>query len=205
MKIKQKKFSIQILLFLTGILLLYFTYNTNEKDDLSKFKSDSADKVQNNKKNAEEKVIEAEKKNKFLDVEYRGIDLSGNRFLIKSGEAEFLVDKPEIIYMKNIKVIFYFKDKTTLFIFADNGVFNNKNNDMKFEKNVKAEYLDNNIFSNKLDYLNSKNLLTIYENVRGNSEKGNIIADKLEFDISKQTLDISMFNKNKINVNVNYK
>ena len=77
---------------MTGILLLYFTYNTNEKDDLSKFKSDSADKVQNNKKNAEEKVIEAEKKNKFLDVEYRGIDLSGNRFLIKSGEAEFLVE-----------------------------------------------------------------------------------------------------------------
>ena len=34
-------------------------------------------------------------------------------------------------------------------------------------------------------------------------ERGTVFADKLFFDIKKQTLDISSFNKSKVNANLN--
>ena len=73
---------------------------------------------------------------------------------------------------------------------------------MKFTKNVKAKYLDSELFAEKADYSNSKNYLSIYENVRINDIQGNLIADKLLFDITKQKLDITSFNDGKINANV---
>ena len=74
---------------------------------------------------------------------------------------------------------------------------------MKFEENVKAEYLGSELFAEYADYSNSENFLSIYDNVRINDIQGNLIADKLLFDITKQKLDITSFNNGKINANVN--
>ena len=104
--------------------------------------------------------------------------------------------------MKIVNAIFYFKDNTTLYVWADEGIYNNKTFDMKFNKNVKAEYLESKLYAGKADYSNSENYLSIYENVRINDTKGNLIADKLLFDITKQKLDITSFNNGKINANV---
>ena len=104
--------------------------------------------------------------------------------------------------MKIVEAIFYFKDNTVLYISSENGVYNNKTLDMKFEKNVKAKYEDSELFAGKAEYSNSQSYLSIYENVRINDMRGNLIADKLLFDIKKQKLDITSFNKGKINANV---
>ena len=135
-------------------------------------------------------------------MEYQGIDLNGNRYLIKSEEAEFDVSKPELIFMEIMNTTFYFKDGTKLSVSADRGVYNNLTNDMEFRENVLAIYGENKINADNLDYFNTKSLLTVYGNVIGNGLKGDIVADKLNFDISKRTLDISMFNNDQINVNV---
>ena len=92
------------------------------------------------------------------------------------------------------------KDGTVLKVKGDYGSYNNKTKDMKFRDNIVAEYNENFLYADNLDYLNSKNLLNIYKNVKTKSNQGNIIADKLEFDISKQTLDISMFDENLVDV-----
>ena len=81
--------------------------------------------------------------------------------------------------------------------------YNNKNFDMQFSENVKAEYLDSKLFAEKANYSNTENYLSIYENVRINDIKGNLIADKLLFDITSQKLDITSFSNGKINANVN--
>ena len=73
---------------------------------------------------------------------------------------------------------------------------------MEFSKNVKANYMDSELFAEKANYSNTGNYLSIYENVRINDIRGNLIADKLLFDITKQKLDITSFNKGKINANV---
>ena len=49
----------------------------------------------------------------------------------------------------------------------------------------------------------SKNLLTIYGNVKTESIKGNISADNIEIDISKRTVDLSMFGKGEVKVIMN--
>ena len=100
--------------------------------------------ISKSKKERVEKQIE-ESSNKdsniFFNVEYTGLDLNGNRYLLKSNEAELDKTTPEIVLMKTVHATFYFKDNTTLFIEADEGDFNNRTLDMIFKKNVEADFL----------------------------------------------------------------
>jgi len=186
---------IQFFLLFFGVLLIYLTYYNKS--------------IETDQKLASQKIIkltEEDSSNKgdvFFDIEYSGLDLQGNRYLLKSEEAYVEDTNIEIIYMKNVDAKFYFKDNTILFIIADNGIYNNKTLDMKFEKNVEANYLDSELFAEKAEYSNSKSFLSIYENVRINDIKGNLIADKLLFDMTSQKLDITSFKDKKINANVN--
>jgi len=196
---KKKLKFIQFFLLFFGLLIIYLTYYNKEESIEENIISKSInDKVKKKPSNDS-----SESKDIFFDIEYTGLDLNGNRYVLKSEEANLDESKPEIVYMKIVEAIFYFKDDTKLYIWSDNGIYNNKNFDMKFEKNVKAKYLGSELFAEKADYSNSKNYLSIHDNVRINDIRGNLIADKLLFDITKQKLDITSFNNGKINANVN--
>ena len=189
---------IQALIFITAILLIYYTYGNkggkvNDRSNVSDI-SKTAD--------SEKKENESQT-NTFLDVEYRGVDLRGNRYKIKSEEANFEVGNPEIIEMKVMSAVFYFKDGTVLKVRGDYGIYNNKSNNMNFRENVKAEYEKNYLFADNLDFFNTENSLTIYGNVRTESIKGSMMADNLEFDLLKQTLDISMLENKQIDMRLN--
>tara|TARA_A100001011_G_scaffold122544_1_gene129349 strand:+ start:1121 stop:1741 length:621 start_codon:yes stop_codon:yes gene_type:complete len=188
----------QITLLIFGILLIYLTYYNKEKN------INESSIFELNKKSIENQVTdsESEKKELFFNIEYSGLDLNGNRYLLKSSEAYRDKLNPEIINMKIVEAIFRFKDDTVLYVWADEGIYNNKTLDMRFERDVKANYLDSKLYAEKAEYSNTKNYLSIYENVRINDIKGNLIADKLLFDIKKQKLDITSFNNGKINANV---
>tara|TARA_B100000780_G_scaffold263512_1_gene217447 strand:+ start:137 stop:757 length:621 start_codon:yes stop_codon:yes gene_type:complete len=196
---KKKIKIIQLLLFFFGILIIYFTYYGKEINNEEKIISKSK------KERVEKQIEESSNKdsNIFFNVEYTGLDLNGNRYLLKSNEAELDKTTPEIVLMKTVHATFYFKDDTIMYVWSDEGVYNNKTLDMKFKKNVRAEYLSSELFAEKAEFSNSKNYLSIYENVKINDIRGNLIADKLLFDISKQKLDITSFNNGKINANVN--
>ena len=198
MERKKKLRLTQLTLLIIGILIIYSTYY-NEKANLNK-------KIISKK--TEEKVIKqkieetSESGDIFFNVEYTGLDLSGNRYSLNSKEAYLDELKPEIVYMKNVHAIFYFKNDTVLNIWSNDGIYNNKNLDMKFENNVKAKYLESNLTAEKAEYSNSKSYLTIYENVRVDDVRGNLVADKLLFDITEKKLDITSFNDGKISANV---
>ena len=149
-----------------------------------------------------EALKDEDDKDLFFNIEYTGLDLRGNRYLLKSEKARLDEFKPEIVYMETVHAIFYFKDNTILYIWSDEGIYNNKNFDMEFSKNVKANYMDSELFAEKANYSNTGNYLSIYENVRINDIRGNLIADKLLFDITKQNLAITSFNDGKITANV---
>ena len=195
---KKKLRLIQSFLLIFALLAIYLTYYQKETDETKEIISSSS----------KEKLKElssqdnSEKKDMFFDIEYSGIDLNGNRYLLKSEEANLDGIKPEIVYMKIVNAIFYFKDDTTLYVWADSAVYNNKTLDIKFEDNVRANYLESKLFADKADYSNTDNYLSIYENVKINDKRGNLIADKLLFDITEQKLDITSFNNGKINANV---
>jgi hypothetical protein len=187
---KKKILLIQITIFIFATLLIYFTYY-NRDNEMKKIKSIDLKKKEN---------TTTGNLNTFEDIEYKGIDLNGNRYEIKSEIASFDVKSPELIDMKVMKGVFYFKDGTILTVTGDYGKYNNKTMDMEFKNNVVAKYIDNILYADNLNYMNTKNMLTIYGNVKTESVKGNIAADKLEFDLSDQTLDASMFNEEQIKV-----
>ncbi len=191
---KKKLRLIQFFLLFFGLLIIYLTYYNKEI---------TPDQEKISTKISETNEDVSEEKDLFFNIEYSGFDLQGNRYSLKSKEAYFDELDQAIVYMKVVDAIFYFKDGTILYVKADNGIYNNKTLDMKFEQNVKANYMNSELFADKAEYSNTKNFLSIYENVRINDIKGNLIADKLLFDITSQKLDITSFSNGKINANVN--
>tara|TARA_B100000424_G_C22917236_1_gene488031 strand:- start:386 stop:970 length:585 start_codon:yes stop_codon:yes gene_type:complete len=190
-KRKTKLLVIQFLIFFTAILLIYLTYYQKQDDQTKNFEKN--------------KIIETktdDKKNFFEDVQYRGVDLNGNRFIIESKTAEFDAENPNDIFMYKMLGYFYFKDGSVLRIQSDRGRYNNETQDTEFKDNIIAEHRDNVLYSDNIDYLNSKGLLKIYGNIRGNTDKGQILADTLNYDLKKETLSISMFDNDLIDVKV---
>ena len=188
---KKKLRILQGILLFFGIVVVIFTYTKNPNIQKDNFLSEE-------KKND---LLTEETKNSdvFYNIEYSGIDLSGNRYILKSEEAINDKINPDLIKMKLVEAIFYFKDGKILKIFSKRGIYNNKTLDMIFEKNIKAYYEESNLFAEKAIYSNSENFLTISENVKIKDVKGTMFADKLYFDITNQTLNISSINDNKIN------
>ena len=192
---RKKKLRItQFFLLILGLIIIYLTYYNREISNTDLAEEKLIKKTLKDENESDEDL--------FFNIEYTGLDLRGNRYLLKSEKARLDELKPEIVYMDTVHAIFYFKDNTILYIWSDKGIYNNKNLDMKFSDNVRAEYMESKLFAEKADYSNSKNYLSIYENVRIDDIKGNLIADKLLFDIKKQNLAITSFNDGKINANI---
>jgi hypothetical protein len=146
-----------------------------------------------------------QKENIFYNIEYSGLDLAGNRYIIKSKEATTNASNQEIVNMKFVESFFYFKDDTVLKVKSDYGTYNNKTLDMFFNSNVKANYQNSVLFAENAEYSNSENFLSISGKVKIEDFKGTMFADKLLFDIKKQKLNITSFNDDKINANLNLK
>ena len=141
----------------------------------------------------------------FYNIEYSGLDLAGNRYILKANEATADKSNQDIINMKSTTAIFYFKDGTVLNVSSETGVYNNKSLDMLFSGDVKASYIESKLFADEAEYSNSKGFLTITKNVIIEDSRGTMIADELLFDIKKQTLKIASIEDNKINANINLK
>ena len=199
-KRKRKLRLIQISLLSIGLIFILFSYsqinNSSNEEIVSKKKQE---KIKNQISNT------SENNDVFYNIEYSGLDLSGNRYILKSEEALTTKENQELVYMKIVEATFYFKDDTILYIWSDNGIYNNKTLDMIFENNIKASYEKSELFAEKAEYSNSKGFLTITNKVKVIDFRGTMLADKLLFDIKKQKLNIVSFNNNKINANINLK
>lgn len=191
---------IQICLLILGSLVIIFTYFDRERHSNEQIISkENQEKIKNQlRKDDKEGDI-------FFNIEYSGLDLAGNRYILKSKEAFSEKSDQKIVNMTSVEATFYFKDGTILNVWSEQGVYNNKSLDMKFSGNVKAIYEGSKLFAQKAEYSNSKSFLTISEKVKISDARGTMIADKLLFDIKKQTLEIASFTDNKINANINLK
>jgi lipopolysaccharide export system protein LptA len=190
---------IQISLFLLGSLIIFITYKDNS--NLSKnnvVTNEIRGKVDKQKNISSSGDI-------FYNIEYSGLDLSGNRYVLKSKEAITSKSNINIVKMKSVEATFYFKDDNILNVMSDEGDYNNKTLDMTFSKNVEADYMQSKLYADKAEFSNSQSYLIITENVIVEDIRGTVLADRLLFDIKKQTLQIAAFNDDKINANINLK
>ena len=196
---KKKLRIVQLCLISIGILTLIFTYS--DKINLKK-KSSTAqelkkkidDNMINNKENANGNV--------FYNIEYSGLDLAGNRYILKSKSAINNSLDSDLIDMTGVTAVFYFKDGTILKIKSNFGEYNNSTLDINFKSDIKAEYGESTLEAQYAEYSNSQGFLTVTDNVIVNDIQGNLIADKLLFDIKSQILEIETFNDKRIRVNV---
>ena len=190
---------VQYSLLFFAILIIFLTYYSDNKSVYNNqiLSKTTKENITKNIKNEKEKD-----QNTFLDIEYSGLDFSGNRYILKSEEAITNNLNSNLINLKKVNAKFYFKDGTILYVWSDYGIYNNQTLDMKFSENVKAIYGENTMNSENANYSNSDSFLTITNNVKLNGLKGDLFADRLLFDIKKQTLDISSFNDSKINARI---
>lgn len=198
---KKKLRLIQSFLLLVAIIILYLTYsnkqtNLDEKKIISK---DVKDKI------LEQELLKKDLSNEnvFYNIEYSGIDLSGNRFILKSKEATSNNLNEEIIKLKNVEAFFYFRNDKMIKIRSEYGQYNNKTLDMKFDTNITADYDNQKLVAQRASYSNSEGFLNISKKVKITDVDGSFLnADELLFDIKNQKLDIKSFNNNKINAKI---
>tara|TARA_A100001035_G_C27698747_1_gene461410 strand:- start:36 stop:641 length:606 start_codon:yes stop_codon:yes gene_type:complete len=197
---KKKIKIIQLSLLVIGSLILFLTYaNKSDSPEEEIVSKEIQERIKNQNTNL------PENSDIFYNIEYSGLDLAGNRYILKSKEAFNDKNNQEIVQMKFVEAFFYFKDDTVLKVKSDYGIYNNKTLNMNFKKNVKATYEESELFAQEAEYSNVESFLTIADQVKVNDSKGTMFADKLLFDIKKKKLNIASFNDNKINANINLK
>ena len=196
---KKKLRIVQLCLISIGILALVFTYSDKinlkkKSSSTQELKKEIDDNMINNKENA--------KGNVFYNIEYSGLDLAGNRYILKSQSAINNSLDSDLIDMTGVTAVFYFKDGTILKIKSNFGEYNNSTLDINFKSDIKAEYGESTLEAQYAEYSNSQGFLTVTDNVIVNDVQGNLVADKLLFDIKSQILEIETFNDKRIRVNV---
>ena len=197
---KKKLIIIQISLLVIGSLIILFTYSDLNVSDKEKIITiETQNRIDDQLKN------ESQDGDIFFNIEYSGLDLAGNRFILKSKEAFNKKASQEIVNMKFVEAFFYFKDGTVLKILSDRGIYNNKTLNMDFDGNEIAKYEGSELFAQKAKYSNSKSFLMITNEVKVKDYRGTVFADKLFFDIKKQKLNIASKKDGKVNANVNLK
>ena len=192
-----KKKIFQLSLIFIGLIIIFFTYFFNLE------KKQPSDIVTETETKENEEFLE-EGVNRFENVEYKGIDNTGNKFTIGSQFAEFKKEKPELIFMENVECFFTFKDNTVLLISSKKGIYNNISNDMQFSEDVKMDYLENTIFSDRANFNNYENQLLIAGNVRGDGPSTNLEADELDFDLNTKDLKISMYSEERVKIKTKF-
>ncbi len=197
---KKRIILIQFFFLIFGVSLIIFTYSNLEKGNDNEILNETVkNKIQ------DKKAGDKNSSNIFYDIEYSGIDLSGNRYILKAGEAMNNETEENIVNLRAVKATFYFKDNKILNVSSDFGKYNNQTLDMFFEKNVTGIYDGSTLNAEKAEYINSRSYIIINENVRINDVRGSLNADKLVFDLKKNKLNISSSKNEKIKTNIIYK
>ena len=199
-KRKKKIFLIQFSFLVLGLIIIFFTY---KEKNIS-----GSDKIvpENKQIEVKKKLLDkSQKGDVFYNIEYSGLDLSGNRYVLRSEEAFTVKDNTELIKLKLVKAFFYLKDDTVLTVNSKAGIYNNKSLDMIFTDNVSAFYEGSELYAERAEYSNQKSFLMISDNVIVNDARGRVFADKLLFNIKDQTLNISSIDNRKVNTKLNLK
>ncbi len=179
----------QLLVFFLLIFLgvfVYVKYFTSPK------KVNNLNSSQINKK-SEENLNTTETSNIIKNLKYNVKFSDNSEYNIFAEESEITyVDDVEIVKMKKVKAVFVNKKTSSFTVYSDRAIFNNSTYNTNFEKNIKIEYLDNIIYSEKLDLNFSENIVTIYENVIYESLQGTIKADNVKMNLITKNVEIFM-------------
>ena len=177
---------IKLILFLLLIIIsiifykIYLSENTKSKIEVDTPEEEQAANPENN-------LI----KNLKYEVKLN----KNNQYAITSDLSEITYeDGEEVVKMQKVTAILLNQKNIPLIITSELATYNNFNYNTKFNQNVRVEYLNNIILSDKLEFDYNNNLITIYENVEYDGIQGNIIADNIKIDLFTRKIEIYMSN-----------
>lgn len=142
------------------------------------------------------------KNNLIKDLQYEVIIDQKNKYVIKSDMGEITYkDGNEIVLMKNVTGLLLDKFNTPITITSDEASYNNTNYNTNFFQNVKIQYLDNHIMSNKMDIDFKKKKILIHDNVNYQGENQVIYTDNIEISLITKKISIYMNdNENRVKI-----
>ena len=178
--------SIIFLIFLISLSFYLYYFKT---DPITKTNS----RIITQEKENNDPSIESEKNNLIKNLKYE-IRLDENKQYLITSDLSELTYKNQIEIVKMQKVVAIFIDQTNvpLTIISDYAKYNSSIYNTNFEQNVKVEYLDNVILSDRMDLNFNENFISIYGNVKYESLKGIITTDNIKIDLITKKIEIYM-------------
>ena len=174
------------LISLTLIVLLYimgYYYLNSEKKSPS---------YQEDKSSIKPSVSEKKEKNFIENIIYTSTDTGGNKYQIESETGRFDEKDEELILMNNVKAYILLSDNTKIFIVSKKAIYNNRTNDTVFSEDIKISYINHKIFCEELNFMFTKNLMSLKENIVYQNGYESFFADVMELDLLTKETKIFM-------------
>ena len=186
---KHKKIGIFFFILLSFIIIfILFNLNFFQSKDESELKP-------------QESENEVYSSNKIKDVKYTTKDNDGNEYTVTASEGEIDYANQSVIYLTKVEAFIKLVNSDNITITSNYGKYNSENFDTIFSKNVKANYLDNKIAGEYLDFSLERNSMLISKKVVYTNLDNILKADVIEINI--QTKDTKIFmleNDKKVNI-----
>ena len=147
----------------------------------------------------DETIIEKEiyNSNIMKNVKYTSTDSRGNNYTITALTGEIDFSNSNIIFLTDVKAIIELKNTNKVNISSSFGKYNSDNLDTIFSKNVKIQYLDNNINGQYLDFSPNRNSMIISKDITYTNLKNILKADVIEIDLISKDTKIYMYEDKK--------
>lgn len=183
-----KKKKIYLSIFILLIIFIIFNYQKFNNSEKNINKNQIKDQSSINK--SPNNII----KNLKYDVNFE----NNTSYTITASESELTYeDENEIVIMKNVQAIFINKENEVLKINSKNAKYNNFSYNTIFENEIKIEYLDNIIKSEKLILDFEKSVVVISNNIIYEGLQGIGKADIIKINLLTKNIEISMNNSKK--------
>lgn len=131
------------------------------------------------------------------NINYTSKDKNGNQYNINALKGEINFSESNVVYLSNVTAKITLKNSNQITITSDFAKYNSDTYDTTFSKNVIVSYLDNNLTGKYLDFLLSKNLMTMSEDVIYTTNKNILNADVIEMNIETKDTKIFMYEEDK--------
>ena len=157
------------------------------------------DEIADPKSNVNSEVLKGQSENNIIKNLNYSISLNnGIQYEIEADSSEIVYkNDEELVEMKKVKALVLDPKKLPLTIISDEAIYNNSNYNTNFRKNVQIQYMNNIIYSNKLDLDFLSNFITIFDDVQYEGNSNTLKADIIKINLITKKIDIYMNKKGK--------
>ena len=184
-----KKIGIIILIIIFALFTIYFVnLKFFKKSPITEIKKEIIEEIPYNS-------------NIIKNVNYSTKDADGNEYIINALKGEIDYSNSSIIYLTDVTALIILENSDRINIKSNYGKYNSDNYDTIFSKNVIINYLENEIFSEYLDFSIERNSMIISKNVVYKNLNNVLKADVVEINIKTKDTKIFMYEKErKVNI-----